>query len=55
MVFNNHEGKKDFSLRREEARYKRFLGDDVVFTDKSFQDFAKEPGKYIKLLINDEK
>ena len=55
MVFNNHEGKKDFSLRREEARYKRFLGDDIVFTDKSFQDFAKEPGTYIKLLLNDEK
>ena len=52
MVFNNHEGKKDFSLRREEDRYKRFLGDDVIFTDKSFQDFAKDPGTYIKLLLN---
>lgn len=52
MVFNNHQGKKEDSLKKEEARYKRFLGEHVVFTNKSFQDFAKNPGMYIKSLLN---
>ena len=54
IVFNNHDGKKEESLKREESRYKRFLGEDVVFTNKSFQDFAKEPGKYIKNITNNK-
>lgn len=48
IVFNNHEGKEEDSLSKEEDRYKRFLGSDVIYTRSSFQDFAKDPLKYIK-------
>ena len=51
MVFNNHIGKQIESLKKEESRYKRFLGEDVIFTDKSFQDFASDPMKYIKYVM----
>lgn len=47
MVFNNYEGKREESLRKEEERYKRFLGEDVVFTNNSFQDFCERPIEYI--------
>lgn len=47
IVFNNHENKQLDSLKKEEERYKRFLGEGVVFTNKSFQDFALDPIKYI--------
>lgn len=50
MVFNNHEKKQESALRKEMDRYKRFLGEDVIFTNKSFQDFSKNPMKYITLL-----
>lgn len=54
MVFNNHEKKEDISLSKEESRYKRFLGSDVVFTNESFQDFAENPGKYINELVDNK-
>lgn len=47
MVFNNHDEKKEYSLKKEEDRYKRFLGEDIVYTRNSFQDFAKNPIKYL--------
>ncbi|HSQ90236.1 SIR2 family protein [Romboutsia sp.] len=47
MVFNNYDAKKEYSLKKEEDRYKRFLGEDVVYTRNSFQDFAKDPIKYL--------
>lgn len=47
MVFNNHKEKLESILKKEEKRYKRFLGDDVIFTKNSFQDFADNPMKYI--------
>jgi len=47
MVFNNYDEKKEYSLKKEEDRYKRFLGEDVVYTKNSFQDFAKNPIKYL--------
>lgn len=50
MVFNNHEDKLESVLKKEENRYKRFLGEDIIFTRDSFQDFAKNPAKYINLL-----
>lgn len=50
IVFNNHKDKLQESLNKEEERYKRFLGEDVIFTDKSFQDFAKNPEFYINSL-----
>ena len=47
MVFNNYDEKKEYSLKKEEDRYKRFLGEDIVYTRSSFQDFAKDPIKYL--------
>ena len=48
MVFNNYKGKKIDSLKKEEERYKRFLGEDIIFTNYSFQEFCQNPLKYIK-------
>lgn len=48
IVFNNHNNKLQESLLKEEDRYKRFLGEDVIFTNNSFQDFAMDPIKYLK-------
>lgn len=50
MVFNNHLNKQEDSLQKEEDRYKRFLGEDVIFTRNSFQDFASDPISFLKLL-----
>lgn len=50
MIFNNHEGKQSVSLKKEEDRYKRFLGKNIIFTKKSFQDFAQDPIKYINII-----
>lgn len=50
IVFNYHEGKTDLYMKREEARYKRFLGSDIIFTRNSFQDFVSNPMKYINML-----
>ena len=52
MVFNNHENKLISAVNKEEKRYKRFLGEDVIFTKDSFQDFAMNPEKYISLIKN---
>lgn len=49
IVFNNHKGKLASSLKKEEMRYKRFLGENIIFTKGSFQDFAMNPYKYISL------
>ncbi len=45
IVFNNHENKLTSALKKEEMRYKRFLGEDIIFTNESFQDFATNPYK----------
>ncbi|MEG0855292.1 MAG: SIR2 family protein [Terrisporobacter sp.] len=47
MVFNNHENKTISALKKEEDRYKRFLGKKVIFTRLSFQDFAQDPMGFI--------
>lgn len=47
MIFNSYEGKKEDSKQKEEDRYKRFLGSEVIFTDNSFEEFAKEPLRFI--------
>lgn len=49
MVVNNHKNKLLSALKKEEKRYKRFLGNDVIFTNASFQEFAENPNKYISL------
>lgn len=48
IVFNNHDNKHQDSLLKEEERYKRFLGEDIIFTNNSFQDFASDPMRYLK-------
>lgn len=50
IVFNNHENKLISTLEKEEKRYKRFLGNDIIFTKDSFQDFAMNPFKYINFM-----
>lgn len=52
MVFNNHKEKSLAVLKKEECRYKRFLGENVIFTKASFQDFATDPEKYINYALN---
>lgn len=52
MVFNNHSGKKEESMKREEDRYKRFLGKDVIFTKSSFEEFSTSPMKFINMISN---
>lgn len=51
IVFNYHEGKKEESMKREEDRYKRFLGKDVIFTKNSFEDFSTNPMKFISMAL----
>lgn len=43
IVVNHHEGKNCRVAEEEERRYKRILGENVVFLKKSFQDFAENP------------
>ena len=38
------------SKRKEEERYKRFLGEGVIFTDNSFEEFASDPVRFIKTI-----
>jgi NAD-dependent SIR2 family protein deacetylase len=42
-VINNHARKKPGVADEERARYRRFLGASVDYTDLSFEDFAKDP------------
>lgn len=50
MVFNGYKDKPKATHKKEEARYKRFLGTDITFTNNSFQDFARDPLKFINTL-----
>lgn len=50
IVFNNHKNKLISTLEKEEMRYKRFLGENIIFTRDSFEDFATNPYKYINLV-----
>ncbi len=42
-VFNHHEGKTPGIIEEEKNRYTRFLGRNVHYTSKSFEDFANDP------------
>ena len=50
MVFNSYEGKREDSKRKEEERYKRFLGEEVIFTDNCFEEFVSDPLRFIKTI-----
>lgn len=47
-VFNNYKGKSVTSLKNEEHRYKRFLGENVNFTNQSFEYFIDNVENYLK-------
>ena len=47
IVINNHEGKSRESASEEKNRYIRFLGRSVEYTDYSFDNFAKNPEKFV--------
>ena len=42
-VVNNHDGKKIEVKEEEKARFQRFLGNNVNYTNFSFEDFANNP------------
>lgn len=42
-VINQHRGKKPDEAQQEQERYKRFLGGNVNYTAKSFEEFAADP------------
>lgn len=42
-VINNHPSKKPSDIEQEQDRYKRFLGSNVNYTNKSFEDFVADP------------
>lgn len=50
IVINNHKNKLLSALKKEEMRYKRFLGEDIIFTNASFEDFSENPEKFISLV-----
>ena len=47
MIFNSYKGKREESKKKEEDRYKRFLGEEVIFTDNSFEEFVIDPLRFI--------
>ncbi len=49
IVVNNHSKKRRSIREKEKNRYERFLGKGVVYTEYSFEEFAKNPKKIIDL------
>ncbi|MGN1033222.1 MAG: SIR2 family protein, partial [Intestinibacter sp.] len=49
IVVNNHSKKTNSVKEKEKDRYERFLGKDVIYTEYSFEDFARDPKKIIDL------
>jgi NAD-dependent SIR2 family protein deacetylase len=47
-VINNHPGKASTDIRAEKLRYNRFLGPQVNYTKKSFEDFVRDPKCYMQ-------
>ncbi len=46
-VFNQHTGKAQEIINEEKKRYYRFLGKQVNYTDKSFENFVNDPLNYL--------
>lgn len=42
-IINNHPDKKPTEIDQEKDRYVRFLGTEVNYTDKSFEEFVADP------------
>lgn len=49
IVVNNHSQKRNSLREKEKNRYERFLGKDIIYTEYSFEEFAKDPKKIINL------
>ena len=47
-VINNHPGKKPDDAQQEQSRYTRFLGKNVNYTSKSFEEFAADPLPFLR-------
>lgn len=47
IVYNNHKDKQKVTTLKEERRFKRFLGEETIFTRKSFQEFAENPTEFL--------
>jgi NAD-dependent SIR2 family protein deacetylase len=45
-VCNNFQDKSHQQFDEEKHRYRRFLGSDVNYTEYSFQDVARDPGRF---------
>lgn len=50
VVVNNHSKKRNSLREKEKNRYERFLGKNVIYTEYSFEEFAKDPKKIINLV-----
>ena len=48
VVCNNFPGKNSLSADEEKNRFKRFLGNNVDYTDLSFEEFANDPMLFIR-------
>ncbi|WP_325533318.1 SIR2 family protein [Sporomusa sp.] len=46
-VINNYPGKKQEKIDEEKKRYSRFLGTNILFTNDTFEDFCKQPEKFL--------
>ncbi len=46
-VINNYPGKKQEKIDEEQKRYTRFLGTNICYTDKTFEDFCRQPEKFL--------
>jgi NAD-dependent SIR2 family protein deacetylase len=46
-VVNNHVGKSEEMKLEEKSRYTRFLGEQLNYTELSFEEFAANPGKIL--------
>lgn len=46
-VINNYPGKMQHKIVEEKERYLRFLGQEVLFTDSTFEDFCSQTAMFI--------
>lgn len=47
IIINNRNGKNPYEIENEIIRYKRIFGENINYTEKSFQEFAENPMIYL--------
>ncbi|WP_303859662.1 SIR2 family protein [Alkalibaculum bacchi] len=47
IIINNYEGKLPEKIEKEKDKYKLFFNGNIHYTNHSFQDFCKEPERFI--------